>query len=202
MEAVTFDPTWRETTAAQMAAFQFVLARKPEIHPPGLTQYLIAEMMCMLPGMLVYRQMSAWAEHPPERFGRHVIPPNVQTEFWQRGCRFAKAIVDLGYTEEGWWPMHRLAAQGMDLKYETVALAAFGVLLYDLVHAPAFDGATMDMLKALVGSEPLPIVPASWWTLFDLWLGRGWYANWKAVLERKPPPKRRKLRGAKRAGWQ
>lgn len=194
MAVEAFDPSWAHPSEAQQQALAFVLWRKPETHPPDLTEYLIAEMLCVLPESFVYIQMSGWAENPPASFGGHPLDERIRTVVWQRACKFAKAIVDLGYQgpQDGWWPMAKLQAAGMDPKAETINLGMFGCLLWELSHKPV--GPDFESLKAaLVGPLP-PIIPASWWTLFDLWLGTGWEAKWRALISGQSQPKRIKRR--------
>lgn len=109
------DPTWENPSEEQTAALELTMKVGPA---RGLTEFELADMMCLAPDMLWYVQAKRWAKEPPKLGGPEKV--------WQAACKAIVEIVGLGYDKDkGWWPMKELK----NPLAATILLMDFGVML-------------------------------------------------------------------------
>lgn len=103
-----FDVTWKDIPEAQDAALAHAMAyakpflkiqqrqagRAGEWHPP-ITEFHVAEMMCMASSSLWYSQAKSWAEGKPPAPGADGI--------WTIAGKAIVRLVEIGYQGGVWW---------------------------------------------------------------------------------------------------
>lgn len=110
---MTIDFTWKEPTEEQTAALDHAmrcaepaLQRINRQHPdeewaPPVTEFHIAEMMCMAAGSLWYTQACQWAE------GKG-FPARGADRVWKLAGEAIKKIVAHGYQDGRWWDPEKI----------------------------------------------------------------------------------------------
>ena len=88
-----FDITWGKPSKAQEAALGLAIKRKVK----KLTEFEVAELICLSQHSLWYTQAKNWSEKPP-------ITGDA-AEVWKLACKVVADIVERGYNEESemWW---------------------------------------------------------------------------------------------------
>lgn len=88
-----FDITWAKMSKPQEAALKLAIQRKIK----KLTEFEIAELICLSPHSLWYTQAKNWSEKPPITGDAAGI--------WMQACKIIVDVVDRGYNEEAdmWW---------------------------------------------------------------------------------------------------
>lgn len=78
-----FDIIWEEPTKSQEAALRLAMKRKVK----KLTEFEIAELICLSRDSLWYTQAKNWTTNPP-------LPAGPTAEVWKEACR---VIVEIGH---------------------------------------------------------------------------------------------------------
>ena len=125
---VDFDMTWKNPTEAQEAALAIAMTRtkghgmslgkgyRYDDDPLGnrpMTEFQIAELMCMADKSLWYTQAKGWMENPPKNVTGEGI------EMWKHACKFIVDVVDSGYnaTTKKFWDQSRWSNQEIMTEY-------------------------------------------------------------------------------------
>jgi len=154
------DFTWADPNEAQNAALEIAIKQKPR----ALTEFQVAEFICMADSSLWYVQAKNWAENPP--------PIGRSASFWKAACQFIVDIVNLGYDEEQkmWWPLLKIGNK-QEIFTKTLLLMDFGLMLKQYRQ------------------QSLAIVSRGFEVFLDIVLGKGWEKRFRGFLAKKSAPK-------------